>query len=591
MAKTIRVSDQYEAEERISIKDFYLRRLTARPPDYDWAYPPVVLGPTWTQDDRGYFILPDRTIGWEMLTWCGLWLQLASGSPWVFTDEQARWILWWYSLDREGNFNYQDGVLQRVKGWGKDPVGACLLLFEMLGECRFDRWRDSKKRLDPVGKDVPDAWVQTAAVALDQTKNTMRLLPNLVSDAAKSKYRIQIGKEQAYALNDQRFLQAVTSAPRTLQGNRGTFLLLNETHEWDSRNEGHEMAAVIASNATKSPDGASRTLRITNAYEPGKDSVAERDREAWEKMQNGETTDIGFLYDSLEAGVEAPLTAEAAPLVVPSIIGDSHWLSIKRIVNEILDPRTPPSRKRRYWYNQIWAAEDAWCIPQWWDEIADKELALLEGEQVVLFLDCSTTDDATGLVACRVSDGAIFTLGVWPRPKGVAEWSVPRPQVDAMVRRAFHLQDVVAFFGDPGSGKDELGLRYWDSLYDDWSREFGENLAVWAVQSGPKRHAIEWNMSSSERQNLFAQACERVLSEIELKLFRHDSHPILREHVRNARRMPTAGGVSISKEHRESPRKIDLAVCMVGARMLRRLYLGLDASKRRRVKTGKHMFA
>jgi hypothetical protein len=35
----------------------------------------------------------------------------------------------------------------------------------------------------------------------------------------------------------------------------------------------------------------------------------------------------------------------------------------------------------------------------------------------------------------------------------------------------------------------------------------------------------------------------------------------------NARRRPNKYGVGIGKEHRESRRKIDLAVCAVGARM------------------------
>jgi hypothetical protein len=42
----------------------------------------------------------------------------------------------------------------------------------------------------------------------------------------------------------------------------------------------------------------------------------------------------------------------------------------------------------------------------------------------------------------------------------------------------------------------------------------------------------------------------------------------LREHLINARRAPGKFGVSIRKDGRESRHKIDLAVCLVGARML-----------------------
>jgi hypothetical protein len=46
--------------------------------------------------------------------------------------------------------------------------------------------------------------------------------------------------------------------------------------------------------------------------------------------------------------------------------------------------------------------------------------------------------------------------------------------------------------------------------------------------------------------------------------------------------------VSLGKEHRESARKVDLAVCAVGARMLRRVVLNLRASKKQR--TGEAVF-
>ena len=42
----------------------------------------------------------------------------------------------------------------------------------------------------------------------------------------------------------------------------------------------------------------------------------------------------------------------------------------------------------------------------------------------------------------------------------------------------------------------------------------------------------------------------------------------MRQHVLNARRRPNKFGVGIGKEHRESAKKIDAAVTMVGSRMM-----------------------
>ena len=60
-------------------------------------------------------------------------------------------------------------------------------------------------------------------------------------------------------------------------------------------------------------------------------------------------------------------------------------------------------------------------------------------------------------------------------------------------------------------------------------------------------------------------------------------HPALVAHLKHARRSPNRYGVSVWKGHRESSRKIDLAVCFIGARMLRRQFLNTTATR----KTGK----
>lgn len=579
MATALTTGRRDERDELAEIEGWYRGEL-ARPavlPNLQWD--PVRIGPTW-QTDGAHWLLPEHTLGWGMLAWCGRWLQQSRGTPWQFTLEQARFLLWWYAVQPSGRFVYRDGVFQRLKGHGKDPLGACIGLAEMLGPVRVGDW----DRGQPIGRDVETAWVQTAAVSLEQTKNTMRLLPGLVTAEARMKFGLQPGKEQAYALGDERFMQAVTSSPSTLEGARSTFVLMNETHHWLENNQGHDMAAVIERNSTKSAGGAARTLRITNAYEPGEDSVAEMDREAWEKAQSGEVVDVGLLYDSLEAPPEAPLSPEAAPSVVEAIRGDSVWLDTESIVKSILDIRNPPSRSRRFWYNQIVAAEDAWADPLQWDAIAAPGQLVLPNEPVVAFFDGSKSDDTTGLVGCRLSDGHVFVLDSWSKPAGERGkgWIVPRGEVDDAVAAMFGAYKVHAFFADPSDTRDDEGERFWEPFIDDWHQRYGPQLKLWAVQSGDRRHSIAWDMRSPERQRDFTGAAERFLAEMTARRFTHDGDLRLRQHVRNARRRPGKYGVGLGKEHRESARKVDLAVCAVGARMLRRLVQNKDTSTKQR---------
>jgi hypothetical protein len=419
--------------------------------------------------------------------------------------------------------------------------------------------------------------VQIAAVSKDQTRNTMTLLPGLWTRKALEEYQIDLGKEIVYAFRGARRIEAVTSSPRALEGGRPTFTVRNETHHWLASNEGHEMDAVIDRNAVKSADGMSRALSITNAYMPGEDSVAERARDAYELIQSGRSMATGLMYDSLEAPPEAPLSAEAAPKVVELVRGDSHWLDIERIVQTILDPRNPPSRSRRFWYNQIVAAEDAWVAPYQWDALERRDRIVEPREKITMFFDGSKSDDATVLVGCCVSDGHVFLIDCWQRPAGLDSklpWAVPREFVDARVDRAFAEWTVAGFFADPGGGEDESGERYWDALLDAWAARHGAGLLIQATRSGTNPHPITWDMRSPAHYQEFTEATERCWTDITVnRTLTHDGNRILRQHVVNARRRPNKWGVAIGKEHRESARKVDAAVGAIGARMIRRKLL------------------
>ena len=101
----------------------------------------------------------------------------------------------------------------------------------MVGPCR-PVMRDGKVMLDsagnPVARRQPSAWVQVFAVALSQTKNTMKMLSVLTSPQLKRDYTVVIGKEQVVGLHGEVTIEAVTSSPETREGNRPTFQIGGE---------------------------------------------------------------------------------------------------------------------------------------------------------------------------------------------------------------------------------------------------------------------------------------------------------------------------------------------------------------------------
>jgi hypothetical protein len=333
--------------------------------------------------------------------------------------------------------------------------------------------------------------------------------------------------------------------------------------------------------------------------------VGQRVREAWEATQDSDdredsavAEDFGLLYDSLEAPPEAPLTADAAPEVLRAIRGDSVWLDTKpggRIVKSILNTSNAPSESRRKWYNQITATADAWMDPKWWDSLPHDAARPGAGDKVVLFFDGSKSDDATALVGCRIDNGFVFTVKIWQRPANwdterMGPWLVDRDDVDHTVRTALTDWDVLGLWGDPSDARDdETGERYWEDLLDTWA-----TLQEWklpAVESGDSKHAVIWDMRALRHQKQFIEEAERFVTDVkkaaEAKAdgrepaFYHDGHKLLRRHVHNARRRPNKFGVGLGKEHRESAKKIDGAVCAVGARVMRRAWLAVPKKPER----------
>jgi hypothetical protein len=480
--------------------------------------------------------LPKLTLGWQALAWTAEYLRQPdgdnAGDPWKYTDEQARFLLWWYAVDERGRFIYRQGMLRRLKGWGKDPVGASLCAIELCGPCRFDGF-DAQGQ--PVAVPHPSPWVITAAVSLDQTKNTMRLFPTMFSDDAIGEFGIDLGKEIIYTA-DGGILEAVTSSPRAMEGKRTTFSLKNETHHWLENNDGLAMAAVIRRNLAKARGGDARALAISNAHNPGEGSDAEADYDAYLASHTGRG-ETDFLYDSVEA--PAGIDVEDLDQVKAGLIaarGDSVWLDVERIAAEVMDPRTGEGNARRFYFNQVVAGSDVWLARQAWDELAMQRV-VEPGTEIVIGFDGSDTDDWTAIRA-ETADGFQFTPRfadgkpmVWDPMQH--DGYTPRGEVNAAVAHLFATYKVIRFYADPP---------YFQSEIDEWAARYGDKVVVrWATY----------------RPRQMAHALERFRTDVLSSKLRHDGDPITSKHIENAHADRRPAGVLIRKDRHVSRNKID----------------------------------
>lgn len=424
---------------------------------------------------------------------------------------------------------------------GKDPLAAVLSIVELIGPSQFSHWDADG---NPVGRPHPDAYVQVTAVSEQQTENTRDVFPGLIPTRTRQAFNMDVQKEIIYANGAKQKLRTMSANFRSAEGGRVTFAIANETHHWTPGQRGPAFYEVITNNLTKVQG---RLLCITNAYEPGEDSVAQRVREEQEKVWAGVSKPSGWLYDSLEAHPDAPLSEEWAPFIVAQIRGDAVWLNVEDIVQEIQDGSKPVAGKRRMWFNQIVSTGDSLVSVQDWDGIlqpgcyGDKR-DLKPGDAIVMGFDGSKTDDATALVAIRIEDNLIVPLGIWQNPDRSKEWHVPEAEVDSEVHLAFQMYKVYAFFADTA---------YWESYVDGWADAYREKLLVRASA----RSTVGFDMRSNKQK--ISQTTEAFVGSIADRRLRQNGHRLMRVHVLNTKRRTNSYGLWFGKSSGHSPDKID----------------------------------
>lgn len=442
------------------------------------------------------------------------------------------------------------------------PFAAAMCLFELLGPCRFDHF-DKHAPFGVVAKPMSMPLVQVVAVSESQTANTMRMVRAFCQKkgALARKYDLDPGKTFIETPGGGRLSQ-MTSSATSMEGGEVSFVVGDELEHWLPAQGGPAMLETIQQNAAKM---GGRFVGTCNAWIPGEQSSGESIFEAWCDQEDGLTRGkTKILYDARIAPPNTVLTDEPAEGQVgltealKYVYEDCPWVNLESIKEQIWSPEYPESRSIRFFLNRPNAAEASWITLEEWTQLRKPDRKVEPGERIVMFFDGSKSNDHTALVGCCMEDGHIFKIGHWKPEKPLGVVNVA--SVDAAVRKAFETYEVVAFWAD---------VREWESFVrTSWPEDLGENLICHAVKGGMSASPIAWDMRSHSYQ--FAEAAEIAFAEIQQKTFTHDGDSALGEHVSNCRVSEFRGRWSVKKESPKSSKKIDLAVCMIGARMLYR---------------------
>ena len=556
----------------------------------------------WPSDPVEKRWLMEHSLGPHIIDWAE-WrtdepgLLNDDGEPWRFTDGQARFLILWYAFDERGRFIYRRGAKRGSKGTGKDPFGASMCNIEFMGPSQI-YWDDSQQRY--LGKRHAMPLVQIAANSEDQAKDMLRVANSQFGSEAVDFYALDKGLTSTTVKNSAARMEVLTASEKSSEGDPATFIALNETHHMTKESGGLAISQVARRNVGKSKAALqARMVDFTNAHVQGADSVGERTFQAWQKQQSkGRGLKQDILYDSIEADPKLDIYDSAErDLAIRQAYADAPWADIERLADEIVDPELTAADAIRFYLNGLAVAEDAFVDPQRFIALADPGLKLQPKDRIAMFLDCSKSEDATALVACRIDDGFVATLGVWSRPRGPRGegFLVDREAVDYKVRECFDTYKVLWFGVDPSPAQDDsVEASYWKPTIDNWHRDFQRRLRVWATP-GSRGNSVLYDMRTSvsgghARNRAVALETEILQEEIDGQgldgEFRHDGDPVLIEHVNNARARFGKYGLQVGKSTRDSHQLIDACFAMIGARLGRREALN-SGKVRKNVKRGR----
>ncbi|MFI9381224.1 Terminase [Kutzneria sp. NPDC052558] len=516
------------------------------------------------------------------------------GDPVTLDDEFAGFLVDSYALGTAGRRLYSRAALVRPKGRAKSELAGWLALFEAFGPARFAgfaeggevfRWRDFTYEYqagEPMGRPVTYPYIRCLATEESQAGNTFDVIHYNLTEGplAEGLPTGAAGLTRVIIPGGGEIIPS-TASSSAKDGGRESLAVFDEPHLYTTA-ELRRMFRTVDRNLRKRRDAEPWALLTSTMYQAGEESTLEEvDRQA-QAIREGRSRASRLLWDHREAPADVDLTGMSAMVAaLAEAYGPAaEWMDLAGIVEaEFWDVTKSVEESRRYFFNQRGASASAWVAAQEWDAcgLSHRE-PVSHGDTIAMFFDGSKSDDATGLVAVRISDGHPLVLHVQEKPEGPAGkgWQVDRAEADRAVRDAFERYDVVAFFAD---------VREFESYVDAWAPAFADRLLIEATQ-GRNHHAVAFDMRSRTAE--FTAAAQRSLVDIRDQSMTHDGDRRLRRHVLNARRAPNRYGVSVAKEGRESPHKIDLAVCLIGARHARRLVLASPAwAKRNRKRAGK----
>ncbi len=492
--------------------------------------------------------LPERTLGWGVLEWCSDFLVNPDsaggikGDRWVFKPDQARFILWFYAVDEEGNWIYRRAYRERAKGTGKSPMVAAIACAEFLGPTEFSHFDEDG---NPVGREHEDAIVWLTAISQDGSQHTYHYIMGMLSGPAEAYYNLDIGMTRVIVRGspNTKRIQTLTASFRSHEGPKPTFAICEETQNWIPAEQGPQFFSTINRGLTKT-DG--RLIEVTNAPVPGEGSVAEETHNFYEQIledeENGIQEDHGLLFDTLLLKVHDIYNVDEAMPALEFMYKDAPWIRLQRVWRDINDPQMREVDARRFFFNEKCTTLAMWIKKETWAN-AESNTYLSKTDKISLGFRGKRS--CTAIVATRLEDGAMFLLDIWEAPQGKQKtYEVNAGEVDRKVRKYLKKYNVVALFADHRGYQDIVARWYVDHDEDS-------------------DNPVDVKEFLTTNKAKMALAIEQFETAVHEKRLSHDGNKDLARHIANCFTDEIPQGLVLRQETAKSQRYIVAAEAAV----------------------------
>jgi phage terminase large subunit-like protein len=335
----------------------------------------------------------------------------------------------------------------------------------------------------------------------------------------------------------------MASEPSTLHGYNPSLVICDELGFWTKPSQRKGWAALTSGGGARD---LKQTFSISTAGEANERADSILGGLIDRNEADGEVTKTEGLTISANEESRTLIWNYCAPTLDPhdapkmKLANPASWITEEWLARQASNPELSEGEVLQL-HGCVWStAKGSWMRPGLW-EACMASYDVPPDVEITVGFDGSYNDDSTAIIGCTIADEPyVFVIGLWERPAhSKSEWVVPREEVMAKMDETMTRYKVRELAADPPGWHKEIG---------EWEDRYGDVVVT------------EFR---TQMRKFMARACARLHSAVVNETMTHDGNPRLAVHVANAVTKETPDGAYITKEYRNSPRKIDAATATV----------------------------